>query len=181
MFHYQSIENVEEFKQIVLPYLEKEEAINGLALGILMKLKNNDVPILMGYVTKHQKPYIALLQTHPRQIIATFFSAIQQAELKDISKILHHSIEQIPGFIGEKEPVLELATNIAAIRGLHTEVGMDQRIYELHHVKKKPANNGEFIFLTMEHLPIATQWIYEFSKDTNDPLDIVQAEKKQRN
>jgi len=174
----QKFYDVEDFKRVMLPYLEKEEAVNGLPLGILMNINEQIMPTVMAGVYKDEQPILMLLQTHPKQIIVSVFQGMTPFELPLVSKLIHESIEEIPGFIGEKAIVQELAQHIASLRQLKVILGMDQRIYQLKEVKKKPSNVGSFRWVTDKDQSLIQQWVYDFAASINQPLEIEQASKR---
>ncbi|MEK4871612.1 GNAT family N-acetyltransferase [Niallia sp. FSL W8-1348] len=178
MFLVQKFYDVEDFKRVMIPYLEKEEAVNGLPLGILMNIDEKIKPTVMAGVYKDEQPILMLLQTHPKQIIVSVFQKIIPLELSLISKLIHESITEIPGFIGEKTIVREMAQHIASLRQLKVILGMDQRIYQLNEVKKKPSNLGNFRWITKNDQSTIQQWVYDFAASINQPLEMEQAIKR---
>ena len=178
MFLVQKFYDVEDFKRVMIPYLEKEEAVNGLPLGILMNIDEKIKPTVMAGVYKDEQPILMLLQTHPKQIIVSVFQKIIPLELSLISKLIHESITEIPGFIGEKTIVREMAQHIASLRQLKVFLGMDQRIYQLNEVKKKPSNLGNFRWITKNDQSTIQQWVYDFAASINQPLEMEQASKR---
>ncbi|EOR21557.1 GNAT family N-acetyltransferase [Cytobacillus oceanisediminis] len=178
MFLVQKFYDVEDFKRVMIPYLEKEEAVNGLPLGILMNIDEKIKPTVMAGVYKDEQPILMLLQTHPKQIIVSVFQKIIPLELSLISKLIHESITEIPGFIGEKTIVREMAQHIASLRQLKVILGMDQRIYQLNEVKKKPSNLGNFRWITKNDQSTIQQWVYDFAASINQPLEMEQASKR---
>ena len=91
MFLVQKFYDVEDFKRVMIPYLEKEEAVNLLPLGILMNIDEKIKPTVMAGVYKDEQPILMLLQTHPKQIIVSVFQKIIPLELSLISKLIHES------------------------------------------------------------------------------------------
>ncbi|WP_400247729.1 GNAT family N-acetyltransferase [Niallia sp. JL1B1071] len=174
----QKFYDVNDFKRVMLPLLEKEEAVNGLPLGILMNINEMIKPIVMAGVYKDEQPILMLFQTHPKQIIVSVFKGMTPLEMPLVSKLIHESIEVIPGFIGEKAIVQEMAQRIAALRQLNVVLGMDQRIYQLKEVKKKPSNVGNFRWITSRDQARIQQWVYDFAASVNQPLEMEQAGKR---
>lgn len=174
----QKFYDVEDFKRVMMPYLEKEEAVNGLPLGILMNNNEKIKPTVMAGVYKDEQPILMLLQTHPKQIIVSVFKGMTPLELPLVSKLIHESIEEIPGFIGEKATVQEMAQHIATLRQLKVVLGMDQRIYQLKEVKKKPSKVGNFRWITRRDQQIIQQWVHDFAVSINQPLEMEQASKR---
>ena len=174
----QKFYDVDDFKRVMLPYLEKEEAVNGLPLGILLNIKQEITPAIMAGVYKDEQPILMLLQTHPKQIIVSVFQRMTPLELPLVSKLIHESIEEIPGFIGEKAIVQEMAQHIATLRQLQVVLGMDQRIYQLKEVRRKPSNVGSFRWVTGNDQPLIQQWVYDFAVAIDQPLEMEQASKR---
>jgi uncharacterized protein len=178
MYLVQKFYDLEDFKKVMIPHLEKDEAVNGLPLGILMNANQDMKPTVMAGLYDNEQPILMLLQTHPKQIIVAVFERISPNDLPLISKLIHESITEIPGLIGDKAIVEEIAMHIASLRSLKVVLGMDQRIYQLKELKKKADQTGIFRWADKSDQAITQQWVYDFAVSVNQPLEIDQAAKR---
>ncbi len=178
MYLVQKFYDLVDFKKVMIPHLEKDEAVNGLPLGILMNANQDMKPTVMAGLYDNEQPILMLLQTHPKQIIVAVFERISPNDLPLISKLIHESITEIPGLIGDKAIVEEIAMHIASLRSLKVVLGMDQRIYQLKELKKNADQTGIFRWADKSDQAIIQQWVYDFAVSVNQPLEIDQAAKR---
>lgn len=178
MYLVQKFYDIEDFKKVMIPHLEKDEVVNGLPLGILMNANQDVKPTVMAGLYHNEQPILMLLQTHPKQIIVAVFERILPNDLPIISKLVHESITEIPGLVGDKAIVEELAMHIASLRNLNVALGMDQRIYQLKELKKQADHTGIFRWANKSDQAITQQWVYDFAVSINQPMEMDQAAKR---
>ncbi|MDR7003078.1 GNAT family N-acetyltransferase [Neobacillus niacini] len=167
------------FKNDVVSYLERFEAENNLIFGVLLSLGENDKsPLLMAKVIKDNDIGLVLLQTHPSQIILSKAVSFTSREIQVIGEKLSNTIQEIPGFIGEKSLTTDLAKYISNLRGIHASVVVNQKIYKLEKVKKKIKSNGKLRTAKEIDLHIIKDWVYQFCYEINQPLSLKEADKK---
>lgn len=172
-------EDLTLFKKDVISYLVQYEAENNLILGVLQYLTENDeFPLLMATVIKDNDIGLVLLQTHPNQIILSKAVPFTSKEIHVIGEKLNNTIQDIPGFIGEKKLTTELAMYISNVRGIQANVQMDQKIYILEKVEKKTNTNGKIRSVIESDLHIIKEWVYQFCNETNQPISLEEADKK---
>ncbi|TDL65071.1 GNAT family N-acetyltransferase [Rhodococcus qingshengii] len=180
------------FKKDVIHFLEKDEAENNLALGVLQSLTEKDEsPFLMAAVIKDDDLGLTILQTHPSQIILSNSVPFTSLEIQVIGEKLINTIQEIPGFVGEKELTTELAFYIADIKGIHAHVQMNQKIYKLEKVKKNTKSKGKLRKVKKntkskgklrkveekDHNTIK-DWVYQFCNEVKQPISLEEAIKK---
>lgn len=167
------------FKKDVIPFLEKDEAENNLALGVLQSLTEKDEsPFLMAAVIKDDDLGLTILQTHPSQIILSNSVPFTSHEIQVIGEKLINTIQEIPGFVGEKELTTELAFYIADIKGIHAHVQMNQKIYKLEKVKKNTKSKGKLRKVEEKDHNTIKDWVYQFCNEVKQPISLEEAIKK---
>ena len=166
---------VQEFKNQVEPLLSKNEVLHNLALGILHSLQENSKPNFMGVILKDSRAALVLLQTHPKQIILSHIQKLTEGELSEAAELLREI--DIPGLVGERQMVLYLSQKLADLKNQEASLKVDQRIYRLDKVKKAADAEGVLVKASLEHLPLVTEWIWEFMGFIGEPVSKEQAAK----
>ncbi|HDR3648645.1 MULTISPECIES: GNAT family N-acetyltransferase [Bacillus cereus group] len=159
-------EEIVNFKEAVIPFLEKNEQENNLILGVLQMIQQ---PIFMGVVKQEEEVAVVFLQTEEKKQIIVATSEVMEVDIKELAKELTKVYPDIPGLIGNKKVVQRLAEEIAVLENKKTTVAMEQGIYELKQVKKKWNGDGVFREVSSDELPLIEQWIYQFCEDVNLP------------
>jgi uncharacterized protein len=169
--------DIQIYKNKVIPYLEQDEIINNLALGLLLAVKDEQ-PIVMATVTKENKIVMALFQTHPKQIILSKAAEFTSEDIHQLAALLDEKLEDIPGFIGEKDLTNRLAKEITILRNRIPYIQMNQRLYRLDDIEKKASDNGKLIKMEKVNLPLIKEFVYQFCIDINEPMSKEDAEVK---
>ena len=129
----------------------------------------------MGVILKDSRAALVLLQTHPKQIILSQIQQLTEGELSEAAELLQEI--DIPGLVGERQMVLYLSQKLADLKNQEASLKMDQRIYQLDKVKKAAEADGVLVKARLEHLPLVTEWIWEFMGVIGDPVSKEQAAK----
>ncbi|MBY0064292.1 GNAT family N-acetyltransferase [Priestia aryabhattai] len=166
---------VQEFKNQVEPLLSKNEVLHNLALGILHSLNESSKPNFMGAILKDSRATLVLLQTHPKQIILSQIQKLTECELSEAAELLQEI--DVPGLVGERQTALYLSQKLATLKNQEASLKMDQRIYRLDKVKKAVDADGVLVKARLEHLPLVTEWIWEFMGIVGEPVSKEQAVK----
>ncbi|MED5246001.1 GNAT family N-acetyltransferase [Priestia sp. LL-8] len=166
---------VQEFKNQVEPLLSKNEVLHNLALGILRSLNESSKPNFMGVILKDSRAALVLLQTHPKQIILSQIQKLTECELSEAAELLQEI--DVPGLVGERQTALYLSQKLATLKNQEASLKMDQRIYRLDKVKKAVDADGVLVKARLEHLPLVTEWIWEFMGIVGEPVSKEQAVK----
>jgi uncharacterized protein len=161
--------NFSQFKQDVLPFLEKHEGENNLPLGVIMNMKPGQKPLYMGTVNKDGELALVLLQTHPSQLILSKSLPFAAEDIEEIAKKLYKSYPNIPGMVGEKWLATALAERIAGLQHSRVHVQMKQRIYVLQQVKKPASQRGVLRPAQMSDMAMLCQWFVRFCEDVRLP------------
>ncbi|WP_147808893.1 GNAT family N-acetyltransferase [Bacillus sp. SH7-1] len=159
-------EEILNFKEVVTPFLEKNEQENNLILGVLQMVQQ---PIFMGIAKQGEEITIVFLQTEEKKQIIVATSEISGIAIKELAKELTKVYPDIPGLIGNKKVVQQLAEEIAVLENKKTSVVMEQGVYELKEVKKKPSEGSFFREVRSDELTLIEEWIYRFCEDVNLP------------
>jgi uncharacterized protein len=169
--------DIQIYKNKVIPYLEQDEIINNLALGLLLAVKDEQ-PIVMATVTKENNIVMALFQTHQKQIILSKAAEFTSEDIHQLAALLNEKLVDIPGFIGEKDLTNRLAKEITILRNRIPYIQMNQRLYRLDDIEKKASDNGKLIKMEKVNLPLIKEFVYQFCIDINEPMSKEDAEVK---
>ncbi|WP_144473540.1 GNAT family N-acetyltransferase [Bacillus tropicus] len=159
-------EEIVNFKEEVTPFLEKNEQENNLILGVLQMVQQ---PIFMGIAKQGEEITVVFLQTEDKKQIIVANAEISGVAIKMLAKELTKIYPDIPGLIGNKKVVQKLAEEIALLENKKKNVVMEQGVYELKKVKKKPSEDVFFREVSSNELTLIEEWIYQFCKDVNLP------------
>ncbi|WP_243523464.1 GNAT family N-acetyltransferase [Bacillus pseudomycoides] len=165
MIQLQVYEEVSYFKREVTPILERNEQENNLLLGVLQFVEN---PLFMAVAKQDEKIVLILLQTDQKQMIVAK-SDVSQEAIREIAKQLTKVYPDIPGLIGEKRVVKQLAEEMAKLEQKKFSIRMNQGVYELKKVKKKWDEHGVFRQVNNGELPLIEKWVYQFCEDVHLP------------
>jgi uncharacterized protein len=177
MLKIHQFKDIHTYKNIVIPYLEQDEIINNLALGLLLAIKDEQ-PIAMATVTKEDHLVLVILQTSPKQIILSKSENVTDDEIHQLAKLLDNQLDDIPGFVGEKDLTNKLAREMTNLRKKVPFIQMNQRLYRLDQIEKSPDNNGRLIKLEMENLSLVKDWVYQFCIEIDEKMSKEEAEVK---
>lgn len=165
-------ENLMLFKKDVMGFLEQDEVVNNLPLGVLQSIDKS--PLLMAVVLKGEEIALTMLQTLPNKIILSKAASFSTGEVQLIAGQMHQSLERIPGLIGDRRLVAELSGHLSILTGLTATVEMNQGLYKLEKVKRKIVSQGKLRALREEDSFLKV-WVYEFCKDANLPITMDEA------
>ncbi|MBN2789684.1 MAG: GNAT family N-acetyltransferase [Candidatus Delongbacteria bacterium] len=173
---------IKEFKSKVMPFLEKNEDKNNLAIGILKKLvinKNNysDSDPFTAIIDDKGIVLLVLLMTPPYnlQLIGEKI-AIETA----VEGLLKANIS-IPGIIGRKELCRIFEKIWTEQTDCKSETAMDQRIYRLDKVESVLSTEGHFKIADENDAELLTEWMIAFNDYINEDVDKERARKSIQN
>lgn len=181
MLTFSRYDNVSLFKEEVYDFLIAHEVENNLILGILQGLNEDSMPMLMANVRRNDELLIVFLQTHPAQIIISKSGEISDGEMKEIAEVLCDHVDSIPGLIGERSVTMKLSRYITIKMGADCHIKMNQRLYKLSKVESPPSPDGILKKVTMEKLPLITDWVLRFCMETGEALNVEEAELTAKN
>jgi uncharacterized protein len=170
--------DIQSYKNTVIPYLEQDEIVNNLALGLLLAL-NDELPIIMATVTKEENIVLVIFQTSPKQIIVSKSEDLKTEEIDQLANLLNENFADIPGLIGEKALINQLAKELTILRNRIPYIQMNQRLYRLDQVEKEPNHNGRLIKMGNDaNLTLVKEWVYQFCIDIDERMSKDEAEVK---
>lgn len=169
--------DIQTYKNEVISYLEQDEIVNNLVLGLLLAVKDEQ-PIVMATVTRENKIILVLFQTSPKQMILSKAEELTTEEIHQLSIILDKKLNDIPGFIGEKALTNQFANEITILRNKIPYIQMNQRLYKLEQLEKMPTENGKLIKLGFQNLSLVSEWVYQFCIDIDERMSNEDAEVK---
>jgi uncharacterized protein len=181
MLIYNRFEDIRSFKAEVIPFLEQDEVVNNLALGLLVALKDEQQPMVMATVTREDTIVMILFQTSPKQIILSKAIELTSEEIHHLSTSLDEKLDDIPGFIGEKDLTSRLAKEITNLRNKIPFIQMNQRLYKIDKIEKKAFDTGRLIRMKLENLSLVKEWVYQFCIDIDEKMSNEDAEIKAKN
>lgn len=178
MLEFKRYQDIASFEKDTFPYLQKYEIVNGLLLGLLQS-KVNQNPVLMATIKREERILLVLLQTHSdKNIILSNSEYLTAKEKEEISlKLVEVLEEEVFGFIGGKGFVLQIGEAFTLKNGTKFAIHMNQRIYKLAEVTKRPNDIGKIRRAEQSDFSIVSEWFYQFSMDTNLPMLIEDAKK----
>lgn len=175
MLKFTRYNDYEKFQTDVLPLLEKHEAENNLPIGVLNSLTEDSTIYLMATITKDEEIVIALLQTHPKQIILSKPPKMSDDDIVEVAELIKGQVKDIPGLIGQRDFTEKV---VKIINKTHFFVHMNQRLYILTSVKKVAHQNGELRLVKMEDLSVIKEWVYLFCEEIGEKISQEEAEDK---
>jgi uncharacterized protein len=168
--------DLDSYKSTVLSFLEQDEIANNLILGLLLTVK--ELPMVMATVTRNEQLVLCLLQTSPKQIILSKTDLSTYKEVVEVAKHLDENVRSIPGLVGEKTITNDLAKELTLLRNYIPSIQMNQRLYKLEEIIKKPLTDGKLVKMTLHNLPIMAEWVFQFCNDINEIIGRDDAEVK---
>ena len=182
--HVQRYYDVREFIQSVETFLERNEVINNLLLGILFRLKKESK-----LTEQKSEPFFALVK-HRQDIIFVMLmtpphNMIIYGEGNNLDMAIDQSIlflrkEEIlvPGIVGSREMATKFAFSWAQATGHVPIIKMEQMIYRLDEVNEIELSPGRLILAVQKDIDLVGNWIFEFSKVTLETVSLAEARKK---
>ncbi len=157
------------FKRVV-PFLEEQEAANGLALGCLLAARKNP---------PSQSPFLAYAEEAGQVSAAALFiernlvlSHGWKSCVPNLAAGLVTEVERqghrLPGVVGPCEIADEFAQAYSQAEGLHARVDMNQRIYEIRFkvVPPVPVPFGRYRLMSRGDFEIVTDWMVAFYEES---------------
>ena len=170
MIELQRYNNVQQFKEGVISFLEQFEGENNLPLGVLMNLKQAENPRYMATVMKDDQLALVLLQIKPEQLIVSKPALLAGDDITDLANRLYADYNSIPGIIGEAKLVKALAREIANLSKRDAKVQMEQRIYVLKQIRKKTSSRGSLRLPVNREFSLIEDWVYKFGAEVGFPF-----------
>ena len=168
---FERYELIERFKNEVEPFLEKNEVINNLPLGIVKALSKNinrygDKNPFLGLVKDDKENIILItIMTPPHNLIVTGEGHnLEEAVIEAVNYLINQNIK-IPGVIAIPN-VAEMFVNLWIHKtGSSVETTMSQRIYRLDKVDNVTDSPGRLRKADMKDFDLIKEWASNFIED----------------
>lgn len=179
-----------EILRDVQSFLERDEAVANLPLGVLARLARSPAPTdedkrpFFALVAHERQPVLLMMRTPPHNMI--LHSSVDGREPgahldKAIEIGVRFLIDEdigLPGVIGPRDVATQFAGAWGQETGGRWRIEMEQMIYRLDRVNEVPLTPGRLIQAQAAHLDLATDWILAFSGVT--PESWTQEEARER-
>ena len=170
-----SFATADEFLDCIQPFLEAQETINNLILGISLRMVSSpewaEFPVYFGAVEKENREIIlAAVMTPPYEIVLTNSPPMAtEPELQSAVDALIDNLKdnrwQPPGVNGPKQISRRFALSWSERNHLPMRVKMEERVYELRKVITPRWSPGFMRLAAPDDLEILTQWQTSFLKE----------------
>jgi hypothetical protein len=153
-----------QFLEKTQAYLERQEVVNGLMLGLGLRLRNNppeDAPYYAAIEDDHGLALAALMTPPHRLILHSHLSDPSEAIQALIESLRQQTTWTIPGVVGPAH----VSDTFVRLWGQPYRPGMYQRVYELREVIHPPYPPGAFRAATLADCELVAQWIVAFQHD----------------
>ncbi|NDI35792.1 GNAT family N-acetyltransferase [Chengkuizengella sediminis] len=178
--HYSNDPN--DYFNKVAPYLEKNEVVNNLALGILYSIINNtrkyEKKPLLTYIEEKGKPIFVMLRTPPHPLILCGNEEYFQEAIAIAVNDLHRKGISIPKIIGPTSLAERFTKKYCELFNLSSKVDMYQKIYELTEVKPIKRSEGKLRLAKSGEQMLLATWLQHFSEVTGTELTLEDANKR---
>jgi len=169
-------------------YLERRDAENNLALGILYSLVDGRTGSilrakpLLGMVENNGRPMLVFVMTPPMQMVIASVEAgpVPREAIQTAVASLTASGASVPGVVGEPEIANAFAEYWGIKHGCSSEIVMNQRIYRLDQVNEIRRGSGRLRNAVEADAELVANWIREFSIDVGEPMPYEMAARKAR-
>ena len=162
------------FLQRMQARLAENEPANNLILGISRRLQSyperiKDQPYF-ATVERGQQVVAAALMTPPHNLLV-YAEETADAEAWDL--VLADLIRDhwpVPGVLGPAPVASQVAAWWSDRQGVPYRVNRYERLYTLHVVNPQPDPGGALCLAAEEHVPLLSNWLYEFHRDLGMPI-----------
>jgi uncharacterized protein len=156
-------QDVKSYASAVFPFLEMNEAENGLLLGILGTL-HDESPITLPFMAevKRGEQTAAAAFYHARNLIVT--RGLEDA-IEELSRKLIEMHVDAPSVVGPSAISQSFAETWGKRRRCSAALSMDQCIYQLTDVVWPTDVPGEMRLMTADDVDLVTQWIRGFNEE----------------
>jgi uncharacterized protein len=170
----------EDFLRVAGPFLETEEAVNSLILGLAASAAAGTSPYasppVMLTVTKGPSVLAAMLMTIPPRYALLYAPGHSPGRaLGLLADALWASGEEVCGCMAPVETAWPFAELWAARSGRAAVLQKSLRIYDLHRVRPPAPVPGRLRPATMDELDLAADWRHRFQLETLGNSDAAEA------
>jgi RimJ/RimL family protein N-acetyltransferase len=158
-------DDINQYYELVYPFLLKREVENGLPLSLIDTLKKDierygeDPPVLCT-VNRDDNIILISLRTPPYNQILSYTEDLEAIDI--LIKKLNRKYSEIPGVLGFKEGAERFAKLWCEIKAVKFKLAMNERLYKLTHVAEETLGKHQFIKATDLYEDIVLRWGMEF-------------------
>lgn len=160
--------DINSFLEVTLKYLEQNESLNNLMLGICNRIKTNPdyyEDVYMATVRENDELVLAAIMTVPQKLVVySNMDKCDEAIELLVKDLLKRNI-YIPGVVGPKELSRRTCDIWSKYVTSNIKLEMNMRVYELREVNKDLIGQGVFREANENDLDFIAQGIYEFEID----------------
>ena len=159
-----------DFLAFIRTELERNEVLNGLPLGITLRLQNSpghiEIPPYLATVEDEGKLIMAAVMTPPFRLIVT---SNQQDSFGEAPSLLIHNLREqklsVPGVVGPS-PLSDLfARTWTSLTGEASHLRTHQRLFELTQVIAPRPGTGSLRIATPDDIALVIRWIKAFQEE----------------
>ncbi|HHT36058.1 MAG: GNAT family N-acetyltransferase [Candidatus Wallacebacter cryptica] len=161
--------NIDTFLQESLAYLEQDEALNNLMLGISLRIQKepNYYPqVEKVTVHKNGELVLAALMTVPEKLIIYGAGDVNGEALETLADSILERKLNLPGVIGPKEWAQKFADIWSSRTNCPVRLEINLRVYKLCKVNPDVIGAGRLRSAGSDDVELLARWIAEFQKDT---------------
>lgn len=164
--------SAERYLERNLDFLEKEEAVNSLLLGLTManSARPNDDSLYLD-ITRDDEPLFTAIKTKGRNLIVYGDISSLPSYAPLLLDYLQKEGIELPGIIGPKKLALQLGEAMKHSYGWDFELGFRQMVYRLEQVDYNPERNGQIRQADLHDIEKIAQWMHWFCIEAMDEDD----------
>jgi predicted GNAT family acetyltransferase len=157
-------------------FLEQNEAVNNLLLGILSRmskweLKGNEIrDTFMCFVEDTDGHIIVVILLNNRNLIIYGEGTGYEEAINIAAFEIFRLGLQVPGVVGPTDIAREFAIKWASLSKSEAYEKMQQKIYILNRVNAISYSSGHLRMADNNDLPLISQWIYEFTNSMSEQI-----------
>lgn len=172
--------NAASFLDASLDYLEAQEALNGLMIGLAFRLSQS-AP------RRRNRPFLAVVEdsgelvgaavmTPPRKLVLYSHRADCQPVVRALWPTLQDGRWTVPGVLGPAEVADAWAKLWEEENGRSAQPGMRQRVFELRQVRPLPLPPGHLRLANADDFAQMVSWVKGFHEDAHlrEELDAIE-------
>ncbi|MFX1281261.1 MAG: GNAT family N-acetyltransferase [Promethearchaeota archaeon] len=157
--------NIDEFYEIVLPFLLKNEVENSLQISILNALKINierygNIHPILSTVSVDDEIKLVSFRTPPYNQVLSYTAELKTVDI--LIDALGKKESEIPGVVAFKEGAKRFVKLWSEINNVKAKISLNERLYKLEIVNPDTLGKHKFITATTAYENIIRQWGREF-------------------
>ncbi|MCA0988313.1 GNAT family N-acetyltransferase [Guptibacillus algicola] len=167
--------NPKEYLSHVQSFLEENEALHSLPLGLLFRLvkqqQNGEEigKVILGTIEEEDRINLCFIQTPPHNLVLASEQNSSEETLNFAAEELNKDY-MFPGVLGEKTIVEHFSKKYCELSNCSRKLKMNQRIYRLDRVTPKERVEGKLRKAEKRDGALLKEWIQLFSYAMGEPL-----------